>query len=237
MLSSVALIRPKEKELDARYLMHWLNSPDRRSQMLQNMSGAAIKRLILAQIRRASVPIPPLDKQRRIAAILDQADDIRRKRRKTNERLDELTKAIFVEKMSACFPSSSHRGRTHAGQTRVPGIKYFPFFGPVGVMLLRCTTRSGPMPQWDTSHEQHFRSCIRSASLASCKRHREAFPGPTRKEMLASRRWSNKTPVRTRSARKRRGGGPSTWLRTVRHRLNSIGNRRMAGPSLWARTL
>jgi hypothetical protein len=41
--------------------------------------------------------------------------------------------------MSACFPSSSHRGRTHAGQPGVPGIKYFPFLGPVGVMLLRCT--------------------------------------------------------------------------------------------------
>src|SRR5262249_7687868 len=99
------------------------------------------------------------------------------------------------------------------------------------------TTPTGPTPQWDTNHQQQFRNCLRSASLASCKRHREASPGPTRKEMLASRRWSNKTPVRTRSARKRRGGGPSTWLRTVRHRLNSIGNRRMAEPSLWARTL
>src|SRR6516164_3100286 len=79
-------------------------------------------------------------------------------------------------------------------------------------------------------------SCISSASLTSCRRHREASPGPTRKEMSASRRWSNKTPVRMRSARKRRGGGPSTRLRTVRHRLNSIGNRRMAEPSLWART-
>jgi hypothetical protein len=38
----------------------------------------------------------------------------------------------------------------------VPGIEYFPFFGPVGVMLLRCTTRSGPTPQSDTSH-QHQR--------------------------------------------------------------------------------
>jgi type I restriction enzyme S subunit len=95
MLSSVALIRPKERELDAKYLMHWLNSPHGRAQMLQNMSGAAIKRLVLTQIRRASIPLPPLDEQRRIAAILDQADDLRRKRKEALERLDGLLKAYF----------------------------------------------------------------------------------------------------------------------------------------------
>ncbi len=97
MLSSVALIRPKKNKLDARYLMRWLNSPYGRAQMLQNMSGAAIKRLVLAQIRRASIPIPPLDQQRRIAAILDQADDLRRKRRDALERAKLLPSVLFLQ--------------------------------------------------------------------------------------------------------------------------------------------
>jgi type I restriction enzyme S subunit len=41
--------------------------------------------------------VPPLDEQRRIAAILDQADALRRARRRAIERLNDLGQAIFYE--------------------------------------------------------------------------------------------------------------------------------------------
>jgi type I restriction enzyme S subunit len=43
------------------------------------------------------VRLPPLPEQRRIAAILDQADVLRGKRREVLARLDEMAHAIFVE--------------------------------------------------------------------------------------------------------------------------------------------
>lgn len=43
------------------------------------------------------VEIPPLDEQRRIAAILDQADELRRKRQQALTRLNQLGQAIFIE--------------------------------------------------------------------------------------------------------------------------------------------
>ena len=46
-------------------------------------------------LKEVSVPRPPLDEQRRIAAILDQADALNAKRRQALARLDELTKATF----------------------------------------------------------------------------------------------------------------------------------------------
>jgi type I restriction enzyme, S subunit len=98
MLSSVALLRPRADSLNGKFLMHWLNSPAGRGQMLRNMSGAAIKRLVLGQIREAEIPLPPLDEQRRIAAILDQADELRRKRREALERLQAF-KTISFETM------------------------------------------------------------------------------------------------------------------------------------------
>jgi type I restriction enzyme S subunit len=43
------------------------------------------------------VPIPPLDEQRRIAAILDTADALRRNRKRAIELLDGLSQSIFLE--------------------------------------------------------------------------------------------------------------------------------------------
>ncbi len=41
--------------------------------------------------------VPPVHEQRRIAAILDQADALRAKRREALEQLDSLTQSIFIE--------------------------------------------------------------------------------------------------------------------------------------------
>lgn len=49
------------------------------------------------KVRELRIPLPPLDEQRRIAAILDQADDLRRKRREALERIDQLSTAVFYE--------------------------------------------------------------------------------------------------------------------------------------------
>jgi type I restriction enzyme S subunit len=50
-----------------------------------------------SDLRQIQVPLPPLDEQRRIAAILDKADAIRRKRQQALTLADEFLRSTFLE--------------------------------------------------------------------------------------------------------------------------------------------
>ncbi|WOP17468.1 restriction endonuclease subunit S [Raineyella sp. LH-20] len=79
--------------LDAKYLYHWLRSKTDYLQSLGN--GATFKELSRKTTEKIPVPLPSLTEQRRIAAILDQADALRTKRRQVLAHLDSLTQAMF----------------------------------------------------------------------------------------------------------------------------------------------
>lgn len=97
LLSSVAVLRPNPEILDAGYLVHWLNTDGAYKLMTQRMSGSAIRRLILREISSLSIPVPPLEEQKRIAAILDKADAIRRKREQAIKLADEFLRCLFLD--------------------------------------------------------------------------------------------------------------------------------------------
>ena len=59
--------------------------------------GVAMLHMTKAGIEAWEVSVPPLPEQRRIAAILDQADALRAKRREALAQLDSLTQSIFIE--------------------------------------------------------------------------------------------------------------------------------------------
>ena len=57
--------------------------------------GSTRSKLTQKQLMQAEIPLPPLEDQRRIAAILDHADALRAKRRQVLAHLDTLTQSIF----------------------------------------------------------------------------------------------------------------------------------------------
>lgn len=73
-LSSVAILRPEAK-LDSDFLAHSLRSHLFEKQLFGLQSGSALKRLILGDIRKIRVPVPPAHTQRRIAEILTTLDE------------------------------------------------------------------------------------------------------------------------------------------------------------------
>ena len=56
-----------------------------------------IPSLTKANLLNVEIPLPPLDEQRKIAAVLDKVSDLIAKRRQQLDKLDELLKAKFVE--------------------------------------------------------------------------------------------------------------------------------------------
>lgn len=89
------VLRPRA-DLDTRYLLHFLRSPMIRAAGTLRMTGSGgQKRVPVEFLKTLRVPAPEIDEQRRIAAILDQADALRAKRRQVIDHLDSLTQSIF----------------------------------------------------------------------------------------------------------------------------------------------
>ena len=94
----VSIIRPDKKRLDTNFLAHLLRAPEAKRGLLRVAGAGATREAITkAQIEEFKIPVPPLDEQRRIAAILDKADALRRKRKRALDLLGSLTQSIFLE--------------------------------------------------------------------------------------------------------------------------------------------
>jgi type I restriction enzyme S subunit len=59
--------------------------------------GGSLLRARPAQVAEIQIPLPPLDEQKRIAAILDAADALRAKRRQSIAQLDALIQSTFLD--------------------------------------------------------------------------------------------------------------------------------------------
>lgn len=88
----------RSERIDQAYLRHVLIGDPFHSQFMQTVSGVggSLLRARPVHVAKITVPLPPLPEQRRIAAILDQADALRAKRRETLAQLDSLTQSIFI---------------------------------------------------------------------------------------------------------------------------------------------
>jgi len=84
-------------DLDRDFLYHSLRQPRIISLATSRSEGANLPRLSPKALLDFPISLPPLAEQRRIAAVLDRADAIRRKRRKSLLLVDELLRSTFLE--------------------------------------------------------------------------------------------------------------------------------------------
>lgn len=138
-LANTQLIFPDPQRADPRFLWYQLNDEARWPR-----SGTGQPFIKTAHIKAHEVHLPPIEEQRRIAAVLDAADALRATRRQALAKLDTLTQAIFIDmfgdakgKPVVDSPFGDHftlqRGYDLPVQNRVEGeFEVWAANGPVG---------------------------------------------------------------------------------------------------------
>ena len=85
------------ERVDSDYFYHLLGSDLLKRRFSALAAGAVVKNLNIDLVKGVEIPLPPLPEQKRIAAILDKADAIRRKRQQAIQLADDFLRAVFLE--------------------------------------------------------------------------------------------------------------------------------------------
>jgi type I restriction enzyme S subunit len=101
---------PDKSKVNKNYLKYSLDKA--LNDMECHLHGATMKHVNRKEFLETKIYLPPLEEQRRIAAILDKADGVRRKRKEGIRLTEELLKSTFLE----MFGDSERNFREHYGQ-------------------------------------------------------------------------------------------------------------------------
>ncbi|MFV5516979.1 restriction endonuclease subunit S [Acinetobacter gerneri] len=86
---------PNDEKIDKTYLKRALELSI--VEMESQVHGATMKHITRGKFLANKIPLPPVAEQRRIASILEQADELRQKRQQAIEKLDQLLQATFID--------------------------------------------------------------------------------------------------------------------------------------------
>ena len=87
---------------DRKYVFYFCQSNGFIEKLVTQATGASYPAVTSSIVKECSIPLPSLDKQCHIAAILDKVSDLIAKRKQQLDKLDEMVKARFVEMFGEC---------------------------------------------------------------------------------------------------------------------------------------
>ena len=83
--------------IDANWLKHQINASKFRASIKRFTNGTTRARIARSNLGGLPISVPSLQEQKRIAAILDKADAIRRKREQAIQLADEFLRSLFLD--------------------------------------------------------------------------------------------------------------------------------------------
>ncbi|WP_428115072.1 restriction endonuclease subunit S [Candidatus Poriferisodalis sp.] len=168
----------RSEHFEPKYLRHVLTSDRFHQEFMRTVAGVggSLLRARPAYVAEIEIPLPPIDEQRRIAAVLDAAEALWAKRSEALAKLETLIQAVFVDlfgdsrQPSAKTVPLADLAEIVMGQSP-PGDTYNE--SGIGVPLLNGPSEFGdkhPVPvQWTTSPTRMSREgdilfCVRGAT-------------------------------------------------------------------------
>lgn len=121
------VLRPRRSQLDSVYLFHWVRTPQFIAEMTRQSTGASYPAVSDDIVKNSTIPLPPLDQQKRIAAILDKADAIRRKRARAIQLADEFLRSLFLDMFGDPVGNAKRWPKSSFGE-QLTLIQYGPRF-------------------------------------------------------------------------------------------------------------
>ena len=145
----VCSIRPNADTLDFRYLSYFLGSEKFQRSIFSSQRGGTREALTYAQIRDFLIPLPPLPEQKRIAAILDKADQLRQKRQQAIGLADEFLRSVFLDMFGDLVFNPHNYGKQSIESLSISdGVKC----GPFGTQLGKHEYVESGIPLWGIKH-------------------------------------------------------------------------------------
>ncbi len=94
--NAAKLVIKDKSKIDKGYLI-WFLATAGKASINAKTKATSQPKLALFRIEELEIPLPPLKEQKRIAAILDKADAIRRKRQQAIQLADDFLRSVFLD--------------------------------------------------------------------------------------------------------------------------------------------
>ncbi|WP_024716986.1 restriction endonuclease subunit S [Gluconobacter oxydans] len=138
------ILRPKPDHVYPAYLFHWVRTGEFVAEMMRQATGQSYPAVSDKIVKASEISLPPLEEQKRIAGILDQAAELCCLRTRALDKLNTLGQAIFHE-MFGSVHSNPHgfervflgdlikvsSGQGLTAKDMIPGN--FPVYGGNGI--------------------------------------------------------------------------------------------------------
>lgn len=185
------VIRANIEKLDGKYLFYLVWNKWFRHLGERNMSGSAGQKRVPSDfLKDLKIPLPPLDEQKRIAAILDKADTIRRKRQQAIQLADDFLRSVFLDmfgdpvtnpkgwevstlgKLACSFQNGTGKSKQFYGRgnkvANIGDLYEKPFFSPKKYSLLEVSEKEIQKYKLNRGDLLFVRSSVKREGVAFC---------------------------------------------------------------------
>ncbi|MFA0493007.1 restriction endonuclease subunit S [Vibrio sp. 10N.222.54.B11] len=90
-----ALIIKDESVVDIEYLFRCIQSKS--EEIIRQGKGATVKGITVDVLKNLQIPLPPLETQKQIAAVLEKADQLRKDCQQMEQELNSLAQSVFID--------------------------------------------------------------------------------------------------------------------------------------------